>query len=75
MGALINILLILDLISLLVMFGTSTILMLDEIFILFSAETDDVLIAIFATAALVFVFTTLIIGVVAIYMKSCKAIG
>ena len=75
MEALITILLILDLISLLVMLVTSTSLMLDGIFILFSAETEDVLIAIFGTALLVFVFTALIIGVVTIYMAVCKAIG
>lgn len=75
MEALITILLILGLISLLVMLVTSTSLMLDGIFILFSAETEDVLIAIFGTALLVFVFTALIIGVVTIYMAVCKAIG
>ena len=56
------------------MLVTSTSLMLDGIFILFSAETEDVLIAIFGTALLVFVFTALIIGVT-IYMAVCKAIG
>ena len=75
MEALITILLILGLISLLVMLVTSTSLMLDGIFILFSAETEDVLIAIFGTALLVFVFTALIIGAVTIYMEVCKAIG
>lgn len=75
MEALITILLILGLISLLVMLVTSTSLMLDGIFILFSAETEDVLTAIFGTALLVFVFTALIIGVVTIYMAVCKAIG
>lgn len=75
MEALITALLILDLISLLVMLVTSTILLLDGIFILFSAETENVLTAIFCTALSVFVFTALIIGVVTIYMRVCKAIG